>query len=128
MLNENLRLLREANNYKQRQIADLLGINRATYASYETGRNKPNYHILEAFAKIFGVTVDYLINQDLNTELAVFDSALSLKKEEENSVVSQLKDDERELLAMYRLCPDETKEKVKEILEKAKKEELKKPK
>ena len=126
MLNEKLKLIRKANKYTQQQISELLEINRSTYASYETGRNEPDIRFLAAFAKVFDITVDCLIELDPKTELAVFDSALSLKKKKGDSLVSELQNDEKEMLAMYRLCSDETKEKVKELLKQAKNEELKK--
>lgn len=39
MLGEKMKLIRNYNGYSQRQIAEILKIERSTYASYETGRN-----------------------------------------------------------------------------------------
>mgnify|MGYP001068593480 CR=1 FL=1 len=38
MLGEKMKLIRNYNGYSQRQIAEILKIERSTYASYETGR------------------------------------------------------------------------------------------
>lgn len=124
MLNEQMRLIRKKNKYTQQQISDLLEIDRSTYASYETGRNRPDIRLLAAFAKVFNVSVDYIINIDPVKELEVFDSALSLKKQQGESILSELSKDERELLAMYRICSDKNKEKVRELLRKTKNEDL----
>lgn len=124
MLNEQMKLIRKKNKYTQQQISDLLEIERSTYASYETGRNRPDIRLLAAFAKIFSVTVDYLINIDPAKELEFFDSALSLKKQQGGSLLSELSKDEKEVLAMYRICSDKNKEKIKTLLKEAKNEDL----
>ena len=103
----------------------MLEIERSTYASYETGRNRPDISLLAAFAKIFGITVDYLINIDPSKELSVFDLNLSIKKEQGETIVSELVKDEKEVLSMYRLCSDEDREKIKAVLKDFKKENLK---
>ncbi len=125
MLNEQLKLIRKKNKFTQQQISDLLEIERSTYASYETGRNRPDISLLSAFAKVFGITVDYIINIDPSKELSVFDSNLSIKKEQGETLVSELVKDEKEVLSMYRLCSDEDREKIKVVLKDLKKENLK---
>ena len=125
MLNEQLKLIRKKNRFTQQQVSDLLEIERSTYASYETGRNRPDISLLAAFAKIFGITVDYLINIDPSKELSVYDLNLSIKKEQGGTIVSELVKDEKEVLSMYRLCSDEDREKIKAVLKDLKKENLK---
>ena len=124
MLNEQLKLIRKANKYTQQQISDLLEIDRSTYASYETGRNRPDIRFLAAFAKVFDITVDYLIGIDPKSEFLVCDSVVSLKKEQGETLISELKRDEKDLLAMYRMCSSEKKENFMELLKQAKNEEL----
>lgn len=124
MLNEQMKLIRKKNKYTQQQISDLLEIERSTYASYETGRNRPDIRLLAAFAKAFNITVDYLINIDPSKELEVLDSTTSLKKQQGESLISELSKEEKELLAMYRICSDKNKEKFRELLKSAKSEDL----
>lgn len=59
-----MKLIRNYNGYSQRQIAEILKIERSTYASYETGRNRPDIFAVQRFAKIFNVSVDYILSLD----------------------------------------------------------------
>lgn len=51
MLGEKMKLIRNYNGYSQRQIAEILKIERSTYASYETGRNRPDIFRFSALQK-----------------------------------------------------------------------------
>ena len=42
MLATHLRLLREKNGLTQKQVADMLNIDRSTYAYYESGKTRPD--------------------------------------------------------------------------------------
>ena len=56
-LAKQMRLLRKTNNYTQQQIADILQIDRTTYTAYELCKNTPDIMLLDAFAKIFSVSI-----------------------------------------------------------------------
>ncbi|MGN1420634.1 MAG: helix-turn-helix domain-containing protein [Eubacterium sp.] len=56
-----LRDLREDRDLTQQQVADLLFINRRTYAAYENGVNSMTPETLIKIAKIYEVSVDYLL-------------------------------------------------------------------
>ena len=55
-----LRLAREWRNLDQQQIADELGISRATVSNYETGKTEPGKMALNAWAVVADVDVDWL--------------------------------------------------------------------
>ena len=57
-----IRDLREDKDLTQQEIADLLFINRRTYAAYENGVNSMTPETLIKIAKIHNVSVDYLLN------------------------------------------------------------------
>ncbi len=122
MINEQLKLVRKVNNFTQQQVADALGIDRSTYASYETGRNRPDIKFVSAFAKTFGITIDFILNLDPNCDVSVYDTALSLKKGKKEKLLSLLRNDEKELIAMYRISSSEAKEQAWEILKQSKEE------
>ena len=63
---ENIRNLREDKDMTQKQMADLLYINRRTYSSYETGVHSIPVEILIQISKIHGVSVDYLLGLTKN--------------------------------------------------------------
>lgn len=56
-----IRDLREDKDWTQQKIADLLFINRRTYAAYENGINSMTPETLIKLAKIHNVSVDYLL-------------------------------------------------------------------
>lgn len=57
-----IRDLREDKDLTQQEIADMLFINRRTYAAYENGVNSMTPETLIKIAKIYNVSVDYLLN------------------------------------------------------------------
>lgn len=56
-----IRDLREDRDWTQQEIADILFINRRTYASYENGINSMTPETLIKLAKIHNVSIDYLL-------------------------------------------------------------------
>jgi len=63
-LKDILRTLRQENGYTQQYLADYLQIKRPTYTRYEGGTNEPDLKTLEAIAKLYNVTIDYLLGRD----------------------------------------------------------------
>lgn len=117
-LNEQMSLLRKTNGYTQKQISDLLNIARATYASYETGRTRPDVSLLQTFAGIFGVTVDYVLHLDENSIYHLRDtSSVYVTDVFQHPLLSDLSDDEKLLVGAYRLKqPEQQKEMLKTFL------------
>ncbi len=108
---ESLRKVRLEHNLKQKDIAGAIGIDRSTYSFYETGKTHPPIEAMCALAKIYNVTIGYLIGKEANNpEL----------RERANMVnsgvdpIAMLKKDEQLLLMYYRLAEDDSK---KEILD-----------
>jgi len=58
ILGGNLRGLRQARGLKQEEVANALGVSRATYSSWERGRTEPNIAWLRTLARYFGVSLD----------------------------------------------------------------------
>ena len=56
-----LRLLRQAKNMTQKQLADQLRLTKSVISAYETDLRLPSYDILIKLAAIFDVTTDYLL-------------------------------------------------------------------
>ncbi len=63
MIYKRIRDLREDNDWTQQQIADMLFINRRTYAAYENGVNSMTPETLCKIANIYNTSVDYLLNR-----------------------------------------------------------------
>jgi len=61
MLGEILKKVRNDLRYTQDDVAEHLNVIRQTYSAYETGRSKPDSETLNALAKFFDVSADYLL-------------------------------------------------------------------
>lgn len=58
---EQLKILRKRMGLTQAEVASSLGIDRSTYAKYETGQSEPNFEMLNKISALFGTTLDLLI-------------------------------------------------------------------
>ena len=65
---DRIRNLREDNDWTQQYVADLLYINRRTYASYESGINSMTPETLVKIANLYKTSVDYLLGLTDNPE------------------------------------------------------------
>lgn len=64
IMNQNrLRDLREDNDLKQKQLADLLKIHQTTYSDYELGRLNIPVSALHTLADFYHVSIDYLLGR-----------------------------------------------------------------
>ena len=61
---EKLKLYRKTNNYTQDALAQLIGTDRSTIASYENGRRHISYNRAKQFARIFHIKPDDILNTD----------------------------------------------------------------
>lgn len=66
MIYKRIRDLREDHDWTQQQVADMLFINRRTYAAYENGVNSMTPETLIKIANIYETSIDYLLNQTDN--------------------------------------------------------------
>lgn len=61
-LQNRIKLLREEKDLTQKELAAYLQVDRATISGYETKGKQPDVEKLTKIAKIFEVSLDYLIN------------------------------------------------------------------
>ena len=61
MLKDNLTMLRKLNGYSQEQIAEKIGISRQAYAKWESGATVPDIDRAALLARVYGVTLDSLM-------------------------------------------------------------------
>ena len=66
IFSENIKLLRTQAGISQQKLADELIITRVRFAKYEEGKSEPPFDILKRIANYFHVSIDILINVDLN--------------------------------------------------------------
>ena len=61
MLSERLTALRKGKGYSQSQLAQALNLSPSTIGMYEQGRRVPDLGALVALAKLYRISLDYLI-------------------------------------------------------------------
>lgn len=54
-----IKALRKTRGLTQQQLADALGVQRATISNYEIGRREPSISDLEKIGKVLGVSLEY---------------------------------------------------------------------
>lgn len=117
MIGERLRYLRMANRLTQREVADILKIHRTTYAYYETGRSNPDLETLNALSRIFGVSIDFLVNGTHGVKAGkVMDNPSKYDAADYPEYLSLLSQDEKRLVMLYRILSD--KDEIMDILNK----------
>lgn len=60
----NLKPLRIKAKKTQKDVAGYLGIERSTYAKYESGTSEPTFDTLQRLAALYEVSVDYLMGSN----------------------------------------------------------------
>ncbi|MCL1824064.1 MAG: helix-turn-helix transcriptional regulator [Oscillospiraceae bacterium] len=76
--------LREDNNYKQREIAEVLSISRSAYANYERGIRDITEQVLQKLADFYHTSVDYLLfRTDIKEPYPESEKLKALKKLDE---------------------------------------------
>ena len=85
-----LRELR-AGKYTQAEMARLLGVGRTTYTKYESGDIRLTAEALDRLAKIFGVSVDYILGRDDDPDdAALWELREALRRDPERRLLFSL--------------------------------------
>ena len=69
---KNLRLLREEKGYSQQKLAEMINVSQQAIFKYEKTDNEPDISTLICLAKIFGVSVDYLIGNTASRSICSY--------------------------------------------------------
>lgn len=72
-LNQRLKKFRETAGLTQQQVADVLNLDRSTYAYYEAGKTTPDIKSVSKLVKIFNVTYYDLVGEEDPTKVGVGD-------------------------------------------------------
>lgn len=95
-----LKTLRKGRKLTQQELADRLGVTRATISNYEVGRRTPHLSELQRFAEFYGVDLSYF---GVATKDEVFDLLSRAKAVFKDDRIDRSKKDElyRELMKLY---------------------------
>lgn len=64
-IGQNLKRIREYNNFSQEQVSEYLGINRSTYSNYELGDREAPLELLEKAALLYGCDLSLFFEEDI---------------------------------------------------------------
>jgi transcriptional regulator with XRE-family HTH domain len=103
-LGSKLETLRKGMGLTQKDVADILKINRTTYTKYETGVTEPNIAALKKLTEIFGVDLNYLLSENTGAEVLSDNTSEDVKA--------------REFLRLFNLLSEKDKEKLIEQMKK----------
>lgn len=104
--NTRLTSLRKERKLLQADVANKVGIARATYGAYEQGSRQPDFETLEKLADFFGVSVDYLLGR---TNI----SALTPQEKDEAAFQAFINDPE--LGVWYKELPQSGEEELRKL-------------
>lgn len=113
---DKIKCLRKKQNYTQQQVADILGIDRSTYSFYEIGKTRPKLEILKSIAKIFNVSVDELLYEDVNENESLVSSPKLFNTPQFDDKLNELSDFEKMVVFKTRLMSAAQKNKLIEYL------------
>jgi transcriptional regulator with XRE-family HTH domain len=69
-LNNKIKRLRQENNWSQERLGQKVGVNRLIIGKYERGQAIPSTETLQKLSEVFGVSIDYLLSDNNNKNLA----------------------------------------------------------
>ncbi len=123
MLSQRLRAIRMEHKLTQKNIADVLGIDRTTYTLYETGATSPSPDKLYKLSRIYDVTVGYLMGVEENHPVRKLDDLPNrVVLSAGTDPIAALRPEEKKLLLCFRVLDKKTKEQALELLAKMAKE------
>lgn len=95
-----LKTLRKGRKLTQQELADRLGVTRATISNYEVGRRTPHLSELQRFAEFYGVDLSYF---GVATKDEIFDLLSRAKAVFKDDRIDREKKDDlyRELMKLY---------------------------
>lgn len=111
-----LKKLRSEKNLTQGQLAKEVGVSPGNVGDWETGKSKPGYNALASLARIFEVSADYLLEIEPSPAIACDDLFAHQKTAGLICDGSPLEGEEADLIAMYRLLPEEQREDIFDLV------------
>lgn len=102
---DRLKAARNECKMTQQQVADILGIDRSTYAYYELGVSTPPLESLLILAAVFNTTVNWFYGYETKVDVCCApETPLQLLQAVKELNMSELSGDERQIVALYRIA------------------------
>lgn len=89
MRENNLKKLRNAAGFKQREVADILNYRRQTISKWETGENEPSIEDLKKLSKLYNVNIECFYGEN-NTIVDESEETFDPSVKEDNSIENEM--------------------------------------
>ena len=115
LLNQRLKHFRTTSGLTQQQVADVLGLDRSTYAYYESGKTTPDIKSVNKLLKVFNISYYELMDETDPTTVSVSDPSASDNDEDKLHIFDLSKSEKRLVIYFRVLSPNQQKELLKSI-------------
>lgn len=88
--------LRKKYGFSQKKLANMINVHQTAISQWETGRTNPDFEVATKLCKIFGVSLEYLMCQDIAD-----DSEPSSPNSELYNLINQMDSDQLAELENY---------------------------
>ena len=115
-IGRNLKTLREESGLSQKEVADVLNIERSTYTNYELGKILPPLNMIYRLARAFGVDYTVILEGESRPERS---DVRSVSPAAADSQQLELSREERMLVLRYRMMSQQDRQAVADLAEQA---------
>lgn len=115
LLNQRLKHFRTTSGLTQQQVADVLGLDRSTYAYYESGKTTPDIKSVNKLLKIFNISYYELMDEPDPTFLSVSDPDAQDDAQDKLHIYDLSKPEKRLVIYFRVLSPNQQKDLLKSI-------------
>lgn len=121
VLSKSLKEYRNKLGLNGEEIAESLGINASTYRSWESGRAMPKYSAISELAKIYNVSVDTLLGNNVE-KTKTTNNILKSDNNYNNNIysdnyITELSNSEKLIIMKYRRLNSEDTKKLSQFIE-----------
>lgn len=105
LMTDRLKGARKACGLTQQQVADILSVDRSTYAYYELGVSNPSVEKLSDIAAVFNVDIAWLMGEDVRKNVwssPVDELAMQMHVKEQK--ITELSPQEKYIIGLYRIA------------------------
>lgn len=119
IISEVIKKLRTKLGYTQKQVADLLGVDRSTYSYYELGRIKPDVKTIMKLSEIFKVHYTKILESEMTYRFS--DTGNSSNQCDDGytkNMIENLSPEEHSALMAFKILPEDSKNEVIDLINK----------
>lgn len=115
IISDTIKNLRRRRGYTQKEVADLLGVDRSTYCYYELGKIKPDVSTIMKLSNIFGVHYSGILESEYNSEKCKDDGLCATDIDSDVLRFGDLDNEEKCLLLAFRVASESARREIIEF-------------